>query len=187
MSAIAVPVADGAESAEQLQVHLRAVGMVAVADTAGTGPALAYVDWSQQELAIAAAPLPRPAHDGRLHVGRLLPDVREDGRRGATGRHEANARSRTRPIQNGGVRRVVRLERRGLARKLGEPLHRGPRAARYAQAHFRRFWEWSDAWRNARYSPAHCGRCSVGASASAQDANPRSLRNFPMQSDTVRR
>jgi DNA polymerase I-like protein with 3'-5' exonuclease and polymerase domains len=71
----------------------------------------------------------------------------------------------------------------GLARKLNVSPSRGRELLRIHQETFRRFWEWSDrvemeAMLTNRLRTVFGWTVHVG-----RDANPRSLRNFPMQAN----
>ena len=148
------------------------------------GYGVAYIDWSQQEIGIAAALSGDRGSAGRLPDRGLLPRVCQTSRRRTARRH---AKQRTAPqrelfkqcmlaVQYG-------MEWQSLALRIAQP---GIVARDLLRAHretYRRFWAWSDAavdqamllgvihtvfgW------PVHVG----------EHSNPRSLRNFPMQAN----
>ncbi|HZT83465.1 MAG TPA: DNA polymerase, partial [Gemmataceae bacterium] len=73
------------------------------------------------------------------------------------------------------------LTAEGLARKLAVPPCRGRELLRMHQQTFRRFWEWSD---RVEMEGVLTGRLRTVFGWTVHvgpDANPRSLRNFPMQ------
>jgi DNA polymerase-1 len=145
------------------------------------GRAVAYVDWSQQELAIAAA-LSGDAGmmeaytsgDFYLTFAKMAGAVPA----GATKQTHGRDRDRFKVVALGVL---YGLGADGLARKLGEPPLRGRELLDMHRRAFRRFWAWSDAVEErailtGRLRTAFGWSIRVGA-----DANPRSLRNWPMQ------
>lgn len=147
------------------------------------GRAVAYVDWSQQELAIAAA----LSGDGRMQeayrsgdfyltFAKMAGAVPVD----ATKQTHAAEREQFKTVSLGVL---YGLSAEGLARKLDVPLCRGRQLLQMHQETFRTFWTWSDriemgAMLSCRLRTAFGWTQHVGA-----DANPRSLRNFPMQAN----
>jgi DNA polymerase I-like protein with 3'-5' exonuclease and polymerase domains len=147
------------------------------------GRAVAYIDWSQQELAIAAA----LSGDRRMQEAYCSGDFYLTFAKmagavpaGATKQTHAAARAQFKTVALGVL---YGLSAEGLARKLNVPPCWGRELLRLHQQTFRRFWEWSErvvmqgmlggrlqtvfGW------PVHAG----------PDVNPRSLRNFPMQAN----
>jgi hypothetical protein len=149
----------------------------------GPGRAVAYVDWSQQELAIAAAlsgdRRMRDAYtsgDFYLTFARMAGAVPAD----ATKQSHAAEREQFKTVALGVL---YGLSADGLARKLGVPPCRGRELLRMHQETFRDFWAWSDrvemeAMLSGRLRTVFGWTVHVG-----RDANPRSLRNFPMQAN----
>jgi hypothetical protein len=147
----------------------------------GPGRAVAYCDWSAQELGIAAA----------LSGDLVMQDAYRSGdpylylakRAGAV---PADATKRTHPavreqfkVVSLGV--LYGLSADGLARKLNVPPCRGRELLGMHQETFRRFWEWSEqvvmeGMLRGRLRTVFGWTLHVG-----RDVNPRSLRNFPMQ------
>jgi hypothetical protein len=149
----------------------------------GPGRALAYVDWSAQELGIAAALSGDQAMqdayrsgDPYLWLAWRVKAVPPD----ATKKSHPVAREQFKVVSLGVL---YGLSAEGLARRLIVPPCRGHELLQYHQETFRQFWRWSDAVLN--YAMMHNfletafgWRVHVGP-----DANPRSLRNFPMQAN----
>ncbi len=147
----------------------------------GPGRAVAYVDWSQQELAIAAA----LSGDARMQEAYVSGDfyltfAKMAGAVPATAKKQSHAAEREQfKVVSLGV--LYGLTAEGLSRKLAVPPCRGRELLRMHQETFRRFWQWSDrvemegmltGWLRTVFG----WTVHVGA-----NANPRSLRNFPMQ------
>ena len=145
------------------------------------GMALAYIDWSQQELAIAA----RLSGDVRMQEAYQSGDfyltfAKMAGAvpRDATKETHKAERDQFKTVSLGVL---YGLSADGLARKLAIPPCRGRELLRMHQETFPRFWAWSDAVEmfamlHGYLQTVFGWRIHVGP-----DANPRSLRNFPMQ------
>src|SRR4051812_7490526 len=71
----------------------------------------------------------------------------------------------------------------GLARKLNVPPCRGRELLRMHQETFRHFWEWSDRVETEGMLTGRLRTVFGWAVHAGADANPRSLRNFPMQAN----
>jgi hypothetical protein len=147
------------------------------------GRAVAYVDWSQQELAIAAA----------LSGDKRMQDAYTSGDFYLTFAKMAGAVPAGATKQSHGAEReqfktvalgvLYGLSAEGLARKLNVSPCRGRELLRMHQGTFRDFWVWSDrvemeAMLTNRLRTVFGWAVHVG-----RDANPRSLRNFPMQAN----
>lgn len=145
------------------------------------GRALAYVDWSQQELAVAAALSGDPnmmeayrSGDFYLTFAKMAGAVPPD----ATKQTHGTERDRFKAVALGVL---YGLSAEGLARKLGEPPHRGRALLDLHRRTFRRFWAWAEATEERAMLTGRL-RTAFGWSVRVgPDANPRSLRNFPMQ------
>ena len=145
------------------------------------GRALAYVDWSAQELAIAGALSGDRAMQDAYHSGdpylwlaKKAGAVPAD----ATKKTHATARDQFKVVMLGVL---YGLSADGIARKLCVAPCRGRELLQMHRETFRRFWQWSDAVETqamltGKLQTAFGWRVHVGT-----DANPRSLRNFPMQ------
>jgi hypothetical protein len=145
------------------------------------GMGLAYIDWSQQELAIAAAmsgdrKMQDAYRSGDFYLtfakmaGAVPPDATKDT--------HAAEREQFKTVALGVL---YGLSAEGLARKLNVPPVRGRDLLRMHKETFRQFWRWSDAVQD---EAILAGRLSTvfGWTVHAGDQpNPRSLRNFPMQ------
>jgi hypothetical protein len=145
----------------------------------GTG--VAYIDWSQQELAIAAA----------LSGDRKMQDAYQSGDFYLTfakmaGAVPADATKDTHAAEREQFKTVALgvlygLSAEGLARKLNVPPVRGRDLLRMHKETFRQFWRWSDGVQDEAILAGRL-RTVFGWTVHAGDQpNPRSLRNFPMQ------
>jgi hypothetical protein len=156
------------------------------------GRAVAYCDWSAQELAIAAALSgDRVMQDAYLSGDPYLFLARQ------AGAVPADATKKTHPVEREQFKVVslgvlYGLSADGLARKLNVPPCRGRELLRRHQETFHRFWEWSDrvemeAMLTGRLRtvfgwPVHVPP-GIDQATGRPLANPRSLRNFPMQAN----
>jgi DNA polymerase I-like protein with 3'-5' exonuclease and polymerase domains len=143
--------------------------------------AVAYVDWSQQEFGIAAA-LSRDrammdayrSGDPYLAFGKQAGKIPANG----TGRTHAAERDLCKECVMG-VQYGIGPE--ALARRIGKPIPHGRELLRLHRETYPAFWGWSDgaesyAMLHNRLHTVFGWTVRVGA-----DANPRSLRNFPVQ------
>lgn len=145
------------------------------------GRAVAYVDWSQQELAIAAA----LSGDEKMQHAYRSGDFYLTFAKMA-GAAPADATKRTHSAERDQFKTVALgvlygLSAESLARKLNVPLCKGRELLQMHRDTFRTFWRWSDAvemqavlsgWLRTAFGwRVHLGH----------DVNTRSLRNFPMQ------
>jgi DNA polymerase I-like protein with 3'-5' exonuclease and polymerase domains len=147
------------------------------------GTAVAYCDWSAQELGIAAAlsgdPRMREAYrsgDPYLWLAKHVGAVPTD----ATKKTHGQAREQFKVVSLGVM---YGLSAEGLARRLNVPPCRGWELLRFHQQTFRTFWEWSDrieaeAMLTGRLRTVFGWTVHIG-----RDVNPRSMRNFPMQAN----
>jgi hypothetical protein len=149
----------------------------------GPGRALAYVDWSQQELAIAAALSSDPrmmeaytSGDFYLTFARMAGAVPP----GATKHTHGRERDQFKTVALGVL---FGLSADGLARKLGVPPCRGRELLGLHRRTFRRFWEWSDAVEERAILTGELRTAFGWTVRVGPDVNPRSLRNFPMQAN----
>ena len=127
--------------------------------------------------------LPRPGDDGRLPVGRFLPDVRQDGRRRAPGGHEETHAAVREQFKVVSLGVLYGLSDQGIARRLGVPLCQGRLLLAPAQGGISHVLGLGRPGRDA----GHAGRplrTVFGWPVHVEaGANPRSLRNFPMQAN----
>jgi hypothetical protein len=147
------------------------------------GLAVAYVDWSAQELGIAAAlsgdPVMQDAYrsgDPYLwlarRVGAVPPDATKDS-------HE-DVREQFKVVSLGVL---YGLTAEGLARRLDVPPCRGRELLQLHQETFRTFWRWSDLIEMQGILAGRLQTVFGWTTHVGPDANPRSLRNFPMQAN----
>lgn len=145
------------------------------------GFAVAYIDWSQQEFGIAAA-LSGDANmiaayqsgDPYLAFAKLAGAVPPDATKASHAAERELFKQCVLAVQYG-------MSAEGLALRIGQP----PVVARdLLRAHvetFRRFWRWSDAAVDTAMLRGRLQTCFGWTIHTAADANPRMLRNFPMQ------
>ncbi len=148
-----------------------------------SGRALAYVDWSQQELGIAAA-LSRDQQmmeayrsgDFYLTFAKMAGAVPPD----ATKKSHPTEREQYKTVALGVM---FGLSADGIARKLGVPRFQASELLAAHQRTFRRFWEWSDGVEERAVLTGKL-RTTFGWSLTVgKEINPRSVRNFPMQAN----
>jgi hypothetical protein len=147
----------------------------------GPGRAVAYLDWSQQELAIAAALSQDPAMMEAYQSGDFYLTFAKMA--GAAPPHATKA-------SHGTVRETFKvislgvlygLSEYGLARRLGISVAEGRALLDYHKTVFRQFWRWSDQV-EMQGMLGGCLQTAFGWRLHAgPDVNPRTLRNFPMQ------
>jgi hypothetical protein len=149
----------------------------------GPGRALAYVDWSAQELGIAAALSGDMAMqeaycsgDPYLWFAKRVAAVPSE----ATKKTHAPEREQFKVVSLGVL---YGLSADGLARKLGVSPCRGRELLRLHQETFRRFWKWSELVEMQGMLTGQLRTVFGWTVRVGPDANPRSLRNFPMQAN----
>jgi len=147
----------------------------------GPGRAVAYCDWSQQELAIAArlsgdAKMQEAYISGDFYLtfGKMAGVIPPDGTKAT----HAVERDRFKVVSLGVL---YGMSAEGLGRRLDLPVCWGRELLELHQQTFRTFWAWSQAVQDFAmlygYLETVFGwRVHVGP-----NVNPRSLRNFPMQ------
>jgi hypothetical protein len=147
------------------------------------GRALAYCDWSQQELGIAAALSQDPqmmdayqSGDFYLTFAKMAGAVPPD----ATKHSHSRERDQFKTVALGVL---YGLSAGGLARKLALPLFQGQDLLRLHQKTFRRFWDWSDSIEVEAMLTGQLRAVFGWTIHVGPDVNPRSLRNFPMQAN----
>jgi DNA polymerase-1 len=146
-----------------------------------SGMGLAYIDWSQQELAIAAAlsgdrKMQDAYRSGDFYLtfakmaGAVPPDATKDT-------HAAEREQ----FKTVALSVLYGLSAEGLARKLNVPPVRGRDLLRMHKETFRQFWRWSDAVQDEAILAGRLRTVFGWAVHAGDQPNPRSLRNFPMQ------
>jgi hypothetical protein len=147
------------------------------------GYAIAYIDWSQQELAIAAA-LSKDVRmmeaytsgDFYLTFAKMAGAVPRE----ATKKTHGAMRDQFKVVSLGVL---YGLSAVGLSRKLGEPPFRGRELLNLHQRTFRQFWEWSDSIEERAVLTGKLRTVFGWTVRTDKNVNPRSLRNFPMQAN----
>jgi hypothetical protein len=147
------------------------------------GRAVAYIDWSQQELAIAAA----LSGDARMQEAYLSGDFYLTFARMA-GAVPTDAAKETHSAVRDQFKTVALgvlygLSAKGLARKLAVPPCQGRELLRMHQQTFRQFWRWSELVEMQAMLTGELRTVFGWTVHVGPDANPRSLRNFPMQAN----
>jgi hypothetical protein len=147
------------------------------------GCAVAYLDWAQQELGIAAALSgDQPMQDAYRSGDFYLTFAKMAGAVPTTATKRSHTAEREQfKVVSLGV--LYGLSAEGISRKLNVPPCRGRELLRIHQQTFRDFWAWSDrvemeAMLSGRLRTVFGWTVHVG-----EDGNPRSLRNFPMQAN----
>ena len=145
------------------------------------GTAVAYIDWSQQELAIAAAisgdrKMQDAYQSGDFYLtfakmaGAVPPDATKDS-------HAAELEQ----FKTVALGVLYGLSAEGLARKLNVPPVRGRDLLRMHKETFCQFWRWSDGIQDEAILAGRLRTVFGWAVHAGDQPNPRSLRNFPMQ------
>jgi hypothetical protein len=145
--------------------------------------AISYIDWSQQELAIAAAlsgddKMMRAYSSGDFYLtfakmARAVPES-------ATKESHADVREQFKTVSLGVL---YGLSAEGLARKLNQPPILGRELLGLHKQTFKKFWSWSDAVQDTAILTGKLKTVFGWTVHVGKDANPRSLRNFPMQAN----
>lgn len=147
------------------------------------GHGLAYIDWSHQEIGIAAGLSGDPALAKAYESGD--PYLAFAQQVGAVPANATKATHRAVREQYKACFLAVQygMGPESLAARIGQPVARARELLFMHRETYRRFWTWSDAavdYANllGRLHTAFGWKIQVGA-----DSNPRFLRNFPMQSN----
>jgi hypothetical protein len=149
----------------------------------GPGRAIAYCDWSAQELGIAAAlsgdPRMKEAYtsgDPYLWFGKFARLIPPD----ATKKTHAAERDRFKVVMLGVL---YGLSAEGLAVKLAVTPAHGRELMRLHRETFRRFWLWSDMVQDQAMLGGELKTVFGWTVRVGPDTTPTSLRNFPMQAN----
>jgi hypothetical protein len=145
------------------------------------GQAVAYVDWSQQELGIAAALSGDTGMQEAYRSGDCYLTFAK-----MAGAVPANATKQSHGAERDQFKTVALgvlygLSSEGLARRMNAPPCRGRELLRLHQQTFRRFWKWSDQTEMQGMLTGELRTVFGWTVHVCPNANPRSLRNFPMQ------
>ena len=147
------------------------------------GYGIAYIDWAQQEFGIAAAlsgdPLMMEAYrsgDPYLAFAKQVGAVPKGATKASHKAEREQYKACVLAVQYG-------MGEDGLASRIGQPPIRARELLRLHRETYRVFWRWSDAavdhaMLNGSLHTVFGWRVQVPA-----NANPRSLRNFPMQAN----
>jgi hypothetical protein len=149
----------------------------------GPGRAVAYVDWEQQEFGIAAA----------LSGDRAMMDAYRSGDPYLAFAKQAraipaNATKATHKAERERFKVLALAVQYGmgadaLARQLDESPARGRQLLRLHRDTYPRYWEWSDAVEMTAFLSGELQAAFGWTVHVGPDANPRSLRNFPLQAN----
>ena len=147
------------------------------------GYGIAYVDWSQQEFGIAAA----LSGDSKMQEAYTSGDPYLAFAKQA-GAAPPEATKRT----HGAVREQFKacvlavqygMGAESLAQRIGQPVCRARELLELHRATYRTFWKWSDACLDHANLYGKLHTVFGWQIRAGSDANPRSLRNFPMQAN----
>jgi hypothetical protein len=147
------------------------------------GRALAYVDWSQQELGIAASLSGDAGMKDAYRSGDFyLTFAKMAGAVPPSATKQTHRRERDQ-FKTVALGVLYGLSAHGLARKLNEPPHRGRELLDLHRRTFRRFWAWSDSVEERAILTGELRTVFGWTVRVGSEVNPRSLRNFPMQAN----
>ena len=147
------------------------------------GYGLAYVDWVQQEVGIAAALSGDVALQAAYSSGDCYLAFAKQARAVPT-----NATKTTHATQRELFKQCVlgvayRMEARSLASRIGQPEIVARDLLRAHRETYRRFWDWSDAAVDQAMLTGLIHTVFGWPIRIAENTNPRSLANFPMQAN----
>jgi DNA polymerase-1 len=149
----------------------------------GEGMALAYVDYEQQEFGIAAALSGDPAMQEAYRSGDpYLAFAKQAGAvpRDATKQTHRHERERFKQcalgVQYG-------MGAKSLAVRLGASVDQGRDLLRLHRRTYPRYWRWSNEVERRTHADGKLQAAFGWTVHVGQDANPRSLRNFPLQAN----
>jgi hypothetical protein len=147
------------------------------------GKAIAYVDWEQQEFGIAAALSGDPAMmEAYRSSDPYLTFAKQAGAVPPTGTRETHHTERERfKVLSLAVQYGMGAD--SLARRLDESPARGRELLRLHRQTYPRYWQWSDAVEMTAMLTGRLQATFGWTIRVGQNANPRSLRNFPLQAN----
>ncbi len=147
------------------------------------GCGLAYVDWSQQEFGIAAALSRDPAMlaayesgDPYLTFAKQAGAVPPDATKATHGAVREQFKQCALGVQYG-------MGPQALAQGISQPTVRARELLELHRDAYRRFWSWSDAAVDHAMGKGFLFTTFGWTYHTGSDANPRMLRNFPMQAN----
>jgi hypothetical protein len=145
------------------------------------GCGVAYLDWSQQEHGIAAALSDDHAMQAAYRSGDPYLEFAKQARAVPAGATKQTHGPTRELFKQCALAVAYGMEADSLARRIGQP----PIVARdLLRAHretYKRFWAWSDAAVDMAMLAGSIGTVFGWPVHAGDNANPRSLRNFPMQ------
>jgi hypothetical protein len=147
------------------------------------GRALAYVDWEQQEFGIAAALSGDSAMmEAYLSADPYLAFAKQAGAVPPNGTRETHQAERERfKVLSLAVQYGMGAD--SLARRLDESPARGRELLRLHRQTYPRYWQWSDAVEMTAMLTSQLNATFGWTVHVGPNANPRSLRNFPLQAN----
>jgi hypothetical protein len=147
------------------------------------GHAIAYVDWSQQEFGIAAAlsgdPKMQSAYnsgDPYMAFAKQAGHVPKDATKASHGAKRELFKQCVLAVQFG-------MSAEGLAARIGQSVVEANILLRAHQETFWRYWQWSEAAVDLAMSTGSLQTTFGWRIRVGENANPRSLRNFPCQAN----
>lgn len=145
--------------------------------------AIAYIDYEQQEFGLAAALSGDEAMKEAYNSGD--PYLTFAKQAGAVPDHATKQSHKSERDQFKVCALAVQygMGANSLANKLGESKHRGKELLRLHKETYPRYWAWSDAVEAAAILEGKLTSVFGWEVRAGVDANPRSLRNFPLQSN----
>jgi hypothetical protein len=145
--------------------------------------AIAYIDWSQQEFGIAAAlsgdvamKTAYTSGDSYLAFAKQVGAVPQDATKASHGDLREMFKACALAVQYG-------MEAESLARRIGKPVIEDRQLLRLHRDTYKRFWEWSDAALDFALLRGSLHTVFGWTIHVGSHANPRMLRNFPMQAN----
>jgi len=147
------------------------------------GYGIAYVDWSQQEFGIAAA----LSEDSKMQEAYTSGDPYLAFAKQA-GAVPMDATKQTHAAEREQFKACVLAVQYGmgaesLGQRIGQPVCRARELLELHQGTYRTFWKWSDACLDHANLYGKLHTVFGWQIRAGSDANPRSLRNFPMQAN----
>lgn len=147
------------------------------------GCGVAYVDWSQQEIGIAAALSGDPAMMGAYHTGdSYLAFAKQAGAVPQNATKESHEHERE-LYKQCVLATQYGMEFESLAVRIGQPTIIARELLRAHRETYRKFWHWSDAAVDYAMTRGTLHTVFGWHIRIAAQSNPRSLRNFPMQAN----
>jgi hypothetical protein len=147
------------------------------------GRALAYIDWSTQEIGIAAALSGDPAMIDAYRSGDpYLALGKRAGRIPAWGTRRTHGAERE-AFKACALGVLYGMRPEGLAGRIGQPTAWGRELIAAHKAAYPRFWRWSDAVVQDALASGRIRTVFGWTLRVGDDANPRSLMNFPCQAN----